>query len=120
MGMHRIRKVRRPVPASRPACHGNQFACCVFDAHMSPVSAAAAAWDAVLAICRRRGFVYPSAEAHGGLRGVFDYGPFGVELKRNIAAEWCASRTAHRAATHQSIVINSSYTCVHRQSCTAT
>ncbi|MEK6919249.1 MAG: glycine--tRNA ligase [Nanoarchaeota archaeon] len=38
--------------------------------------------------CKRRGFVYPSSEIYGGLAGVWDYGPAGVELKNNIKKEW--------------------------------
>lgn len=38
--------------------------------------------------CKRRGFVYPSSEIYGGLAGVWDYGPVGVELKNNIKKEW--------------------------------
>ncbi|MFH1451990.1 MAG: glycine--tRNA ligase [archaeon] len=38
--------------------------------------------------CKRKGFIYPSAEIYGGLAGFFDYGPLGVELKKNIIAEW--------------------------------
>ncbi len=38
--------------------------------------------------CKRKGFVYPSAEIYGGLAGFFDYGPLGVELKNNIKAAW--------------------------------
>ena len=38
--------------------------------------------------CKKKGFVYPSAEIYGGLSGFFDYGHLGVELKNNIKAEW--------------------------------
>ena len=40
--------------------------------------------DEMAAYCRRRGFVFPSSEIHGSLAGFFDYGPLGVEMKRNI------------------------------------
>lgn len=42
----------------------------------------------IATFCRRRGFVYPSSELYGGLAGMFDYGPVGVELKNNIKKEW--------------------------------
>lgn len=38
--------------------------------------------------CKRKGFVYPSAEIYGGMSGVWDFGPAGVELKNNIKKEW--------------------------------
>ncbi|KAG2188329.1 hypothetical protein INT44_001082 [Umbelopsis vinacea] len=43
---------------------------------------------ALLDLCKRRGFLFQSAEIHGGLRGAYDYGPLGVELKKNIAQSW--------------------------------
>ena len=44
--------------------------------------------DKIVAFCKRRGFVYQSSEIYGGLRSSYDYGPLGVELKRNIKDEW--------------------------------
>ncbi|HIH04702.1 TPA: glycine--tRNA ligase [Candidatus Woesearchaeota archaeon] len=41
--------------------------------------------------CKRKGFVYPTAEVYGGLSGFFDFGPAGVELKNNIKAAWWQS-----------------------------
>jgi len=38
--------------------------------------------------CKRKGFVYPSAEIYGGLAGFWDFGPLGVELKNNLKHEW--------------------------------
>ncbi|SAL94899.1 hypothetical protein [Absidia glauca] len=43
---------------------------------------------ALLDLCKRRGFLYQSAEIYGGLRGAYDYGPLGVELKKNIQLSW--------------------------------
>lgn len=40
------------------------------------------------AFCKRKGFVYPTAEIYGGLAGFWDFGPLGVELKNNIKREW--------------------------------
>ncbi len=42
----------------------------------------------VVALCKRRGFVYQSSEIYGGLKSAYDYGPLGAELKRNLMAEW--------------------------------
>ena len=44
--------------------------------------------DKIVAFCKRRGFVYQSSEIYGGIRSSYDYGPLGVELKRNIKEEW--------------------------------
>jgi glycyl-tRNA synthetase len=44
--------------------------------------------DQVTNLCKRRGIVFPSSEIYGGLRSAYDWGPLGVELKRNIKAEW--------------------------------
>ncbi|MGN6687041.1 MAG: glycine--tRNA ligase [Actinomycetales bacterium] len=44
--------------------------------------------DAVVSLCKRRGFVYPSGEIYGGTRSAWDYGPLGVELKDNIKRAW--------------------------------
>lgn len=42
----------------------------------------------IVSLCKRRGFVFQSSEIYGGLRSAYDFGPLGVELKRNVAAEW--------------------------------
>jgi glycyl-tRNA synthetase len=44
--------------------------------------------DRVVALTKRRGFVFPSSEIYGGLAGCFDYGPVGAELKRLIKDDW--------------------------------
>src|SRR5437870_8235239 len=42
----------------------------------------------IVSLSKRRGFVFPSSEIYGGLRSAYDYGPLGVELKRNLMNEW--------------------------------
>lgn len=42
----------------------------------------------LVSLCKRRGFVFPSSELYGGIGGFYDYGPLGVELKRNIEHTW--------------------------------
>ncbi|MBF0244723.1 MAG: glycine--tRNA ligase [Planctomycetes bacterium] len=42
----------------------------------------------LISLCKRRGFIYQSSEIYGGLKSCYDYGPMGVELKRNIMSEW--------------------------------
>jgi glycyl-tRNA synthetase len=44
--------------------------------------------DKLTALCKRRGFIYQSSEIYGGIGGFWDYGPLGVELKRNIKDLW--------------------------------
>jgi glycyl-tRNA synthetase len=44
--------------------------------------------EAVVGLCKRRGFVYPCGEIYGGTRSAWDYGPLGVELKDNIKRAW--------------------------------
>lgn len=47
--------------------------------------------DDIAALAKRRGFIYPGSEIYGGITGFWDYGPLGVELKRNIKQEWWRS-----------------------------
>ena len=42
----------------------------------------------IVSLCKRRGFIFQSSEIYGGLKSCYDYGPLGVELKRNIANQW--------------------------------
>ncbi len=50
----------------------------------------------IVSLAKRRGFVYPSSEIYGGLAGVYDYGPVGVELKNNIRQLWLNELTRRR------------------------
>ncbi len=59
-----------------------------------------ASMDKIVALCKRRGFVYPSSEIYGGLSATWDYGPLGVELKRNIHNLWWNQMTRH----HENII----------------
>ena len=52
--------------------------------------------EQVVALAKRRGFVFPSSEIYGGLQGVFDYGPLGVELKNNIQSDWWRTNVYER------------------------
>jgi glycyl-tRNA synthetase len=47
--------------------------------------------DQVVNLCKRRGFVFPSAEIYGGFRSTYDYGPLGVLLLRNVKDAWWRS-----------------------------
>ena len=44
--------------------------------------------DEIVSLCKRRGFIYQGSEVYGGLAGTWDYGPLGVQLKRNILDLW--------------------------------
>ena len=44
--------------------------------------------EKITSLCKRRGFVYQSSEIYGGLASTWDYGPLGVELKRNVKEHW--------------------------------
>jgi glycyl-tRNA synthetase len=44
--------------------------------------------DQIVALCKRRGFIFQSSEIYGGLNGFWDYGPLGAELKRNVRNAW--------------------------------
>jgi len=45
-------------------------------------------WEKVFAVARRRGFIWPAFDIYNGMRGFYDYGPMGAELKRNITDTW--------------------------------
>ena len=47
--------------------------------------------DELIALCKRRGFIFQSSEIYGGIQGLYDYGPLGVELKNNIKNSWWKS-----------------------------
>ena len=44
--------------------------------------------DKIVALCKRRGLIFPSSDVYGGLASTWDYGPYGVELKRNVKEVW--------------------------------
>ena len=52
--------------------------------------------EELVALCKRRGFIFQSNEIYGGLQGLYDYGPLGVELKNNIKQTWWTSMVYDR------------------------
>ena len=52
--------------------------------------------DELVALCKRRGFIFQSCEIYGGLQGLYDYGPLGVELKNNLKSSWWKSIVYNR------------------------
>jgi len=52
--------------------------------------------EKIVSLCQRRGYIFPSSEIYGGLSSCWDYGPLGVELKRNIKEAWWRSVVQER------------------------
>ena len=52
--------------------------------------------EELVALCKRRGFIFQTNEIYGGLQGLFDYGPLGVELKNNLKQAWWRSMVYER------------------------
>ena len=50
----------------------------------------------LISLCKRRGFIFQSNEIYGGLQGIYDYGPLGVELKNNLKKAWWKSMVFER------------------------
>ena len=50
----------------------------------------------LVSLCKRRGFIFQSNEIYGGLQGLYDYGPLGVELKNNLKKSWWHSMIYER------------------------
>jgi glycyl-tRNA synthetase len=54
----------------------------------SPTDADVVTMDKIVALCKRRGFIFPSSEIYGGVGSTYDYGHYGVLLKTNVKNEW--------------------------------
>ena len=52
--------------------------------------------EELAALCKRRGFIFQSNEIYGGLQGIYDYGPLGIELKNNLKRAWWNSMVYER------------------------
>src|SRR5476651_1602239 len=63
---------------------------------MSDTTAPAVTMETLVALCKRRGFIFQSSEIYGGINGFFDYGPLGSELKKNIRDCWWADMVRRR------------------------
>jgi glycyl-tRNA synthetase len=55
--------------------------------------------EKIVSLCRRRGFIFPSSDIYGGLQSCWDYGPLGVELKRNVKEAWWQDMISRRDDT---------------------
>ena len=74
--------------------------------------------EKIVSLCKRRGFIYQSAELYGGLNGCWDYGPLGVEVKRNLKDYWWRCNVQEREdivgldgsiLTHQAVLTASGH-----------
>ncbi len=63
---------------------------------MAQNNPAADRMEKIVSLCKRRGFIFQSSEIYGGLNGCWDYGPLGVELKRNLKDFWWRRMTRER------------------------
>ncbi len=52
--------------------------------------------EKIISFCKRRGFIYPGSEIYGGMAGMYDFGPYGVELLNNIKAAWWKEHVQRR------------------------
>src|SRR5210317_24465 len=52
--------------------------------------------EKLVSLCKRKGFIFPSSEIYGGLNSCYDYGPMGVELKKNVKELWWKSMVYER------------------------
>src|SRR3989344_9223626 len=64
--------------------------------------------EKIVALCKRRGFVYPGSEIYGGFAGTYDFGPLGVELRKNIIEVW--TRAMSREHENISLIDSSIFT----------
>ncbi|MCZ6855956.1 MAG: glycine--tRNA ligase [Gammaproteobacteria bacterium] len=56
----------------------------------------ASSMEELVSLCKRRGFIFQASDIYGGLQGLYDYGPLGVELKNNLKAAWWRSMVYER------------------------
>src|SRR3989440_9049564 len=55
---------------------------------ISPTTQDTVTMEKIVALCKRRGFVFPSSEIYGGVGSTYDFGHYGVLLKANVKSEW--------------------------------
>ncbi len=74
--------------------------------------------EAIVSLCKRKGFIFQSAEIYGGLNGCWDYGPLGADLKRNLKDYWWRKNVQERddilgmdgsILTHQAVLTASGH-----------
>ena len=67
---------------------------------MRRMDADAVTMDKIVALCKRRGLIFPASEIYGGIANTYDYGHYGVLLKRNVIDAWWQAMTAAGASLH--------------------
>jgi len=63
----------------------------------APATKRAVTMEKIVNLCKRRGIVFPTSDIYGGLGSTFDYGPLGVELKRNVKEAWWREMVQYRS-----------------------
>ena len=63
---------------------------------MNQPAATVPAMKDIVALCKRRGFIFAASDIYGGINGFWDYGPLGVELKNNLRDLWWKSMVTAR------------------------
>ena len=53
--------------------------------------------DEIVSLCKRRGFIFPGSDIYGGMAGLYDFGPYGVELLNNLKQNWWKHNIQQRA-----------------------
>src|SRR5919205_656349 len=61
-----------------------------------PMATDTVTMDKIVALCKRRGFIFPSSEIYGGIGSTYDYGHYGVLLKTNVKNEWWRAMVRER------------------------
>ena len=92
----RCRLGAQSVDSSAPARFSRRYTCPPCSARSGAVMDS---MEKIVSLCKRRGFIFPSSEIYGGLNGAWDYGPLGVELKRNLKQAWWDDMVAHHDET---------------------
>ena len=88
-----IRATARASYGAADRAHGSREAsttirCPSHDRARAPTTPDVVTMDKIVALCKRRGFVFPSSEIYGGVGSTYDYGHYGVLLKNNVKDEW--------------------------------
>ena len=82
---------RSPIHLATPeltAARALRYLSLLMSAESSATTTPAVSMDSIVALAKRRGFIFQSSEIYGGFNGFFDYGPLGSELKKNIRDCW--------------------------------
>ena len=62
-----------------------------------PAASSTVSMETLVSLCKQRGFVFPASEIYGGFGSTYDYGPLGVELKRNVKDAWWRAMVRERS-----------------------